>query len=464
VLFLAGLVVVAGLAVRTAHELHNFLQKEPYRYQLGDLAGFVDKESYEPGETIRLFVHTSIPASAHLIRYAETNNATRVRFDIPATLQSDLYNPAVGFQWHESAEIKTADLAPGFYGLELVQNDDSKSRFVVPLIIKPKKTTGIAVVLSTNTWAAYNDFGGISNYRNQSMSWLTWRFLKAHAELAGKGNFYLTYLPRNRPNSLISEDLIGHVDYRHDYHSRFARNEWSMIGFLEKHRIPYGVYADRDLESNDSLLASHLIIFPGHSEYWSAEMFNSFDKFVGTGGKVFMASGKPMAELVEWRKDLLVVLAQNMTPQEVASRVGTNFTMAGAYTAAPFRVDNSESWILNGTGLKFGDIFGEDSSNHARADFAISAQKSGASGLFTGIMGPGSASFVRISRGLNQLGPADMVIQERASGGWVFNASSETFVGSATRDKNVAQIILNLVRQGLTESNPASSNHLNKVK
>jgi hypothetical protein len=296
------------------------------------------------------------------------------------------------------------------------------------------------------------------------MSWLTWRILKAHAELAGKGGFYQTHLPRNRPNSLISEDLMGHVDYRQDYHSRFARNEWSMIGFLEENGIPYGVYADGDLESDKSLLTSNLIIFPGHSEYWSAEMFNSFDRFVYAGGKVFIASGKPMAELIETQRNALLVLATPMSSQSIGERVGSAFTTSGAYTAAPFRVEHPGAWILDGTGLESSDIFGENSSNHANKNYVDTEEQSGASGLFTAKIAPGSSKFTRVARGLNSVGPADMVLKETEFGGWIFNASSETFIGASARDENVARIILNLLNKSPVERSPVAAERAKERK
>jgi hypothetical protein len=440
-----------GAAAHLLYQLQHHAQGGSYRFDLGNLAGFADRYSYRPGEKIRVYVHTTAAAKGTLYRYGKTLVDTGRPLTISETLQSDHYDQVSGFDWELTAVIETESLKPGFYGLHLEQHGAPSASFIIPFIIKPKVRSGISVVLSTNTWDAYNSFGGISNYENQQFSWLNRRLIKVHSEMAGRGNFHQVNLPRRRPNSLISEDLIGHTDPSANYHSHFARNEWSIIAFLEQNNYEYGVFSDTDLESGEALIDSRLLILAGHSEYWTAEMFNEFDRFVGSGGTVLLASGKPMAELVERQSNGLFVPQKFMSEQEIASRVGTTFSKSGAYTAAPYRVGQAQSWVFEGTELGAGDLFGDASSNHPNENYPETEPGSGASGLFTAKIGPGSADFVRIAHGLNSDGSADMVMKETESGGWVFNASSETFLGSVTRDPDVARIVLNLVNQSLTE-------------
>jgi hypothetical protein len=134
----AGLIVATGLTLHTVYELYEFLKKEPYRYPLGDLAGFADKDSYEVGDEIHLFVHTTAAASGRLFRYAEVAKDTQFEIEIPPTVQSDMYDPTNGFEWRESGEIETTDLRPGLYGLHLQQIGGPNAEFIIPLIIKPK--------------------------------------------------------------------------------------------------------------------------------------------------------------------------------------------------------------------------------------------------------------------------------------------------------------------------------------
>jgi hypothetical protein len=160
-----------------------------------------------------------------------------------------------------------------------------------------------------------------------------------------------------------------------------------------------------------------------------------------------MASGKPMAELVEEQENGSLVLAIETPVESIARRAGTVFTTTGAYTAAPFRAIRPQTWVFKGTELRRGSLFGASSANYPIAASFNRGPISGdgASGLFTAKIAPGSSKFVRLARGENPTGAADMVYRDTDSGGWIFNASSETFLGSAPRDPAVTQILLNLL-------------------
>ncbi len=447
IIVLLLVLIGGGVATLVLYQLDRFTRRGTYTAKLGNLAGFADKYSYFQGERVCLFIHTTAATNAQVIRYGVEVEEVGIAFNIPRSHQSNRFHQIKGFDWCQTTELETMGLAPGFYGVRLTHENNEKSEFIIPLIVKPSQPKAISVIMTTTTWDAYNDYGGISNYTNTYYSWLTGKLLNVQRELAGPGHFHETYLPKKRPNSLIADDLKGQVRYSNDYHSRHARNDWAMIGFLEEHGYDYGVYSDRDLAFDEIVQESSLLIFAGHGEYWSPQMLNAFDRFIELGGRIFVASGKPMAELVLHNQDATQVLAHEVVLEDTAKRVGTIFTLDGAYTAAPYKASVPQSWLFDGTSLPADCVFGRDSANRAWPDGMKTKGigGSGASGFFTGKIGPGSSGFKCIARGLNAEGPADMVFRETPQGGWVFNASSETFVGAAPRDEVVAGMLRNLL-------------------
>jgi hypothetical protein len=138
------------------------------------------------------------------------------------------------------------------------------------------------------------------------------------------------------------------------------------------------------------------------------------------------------------------------------SLVGTHTNDEGQFTAAPFRVVDAESWVLSGTGLQAGDLFGEQSANLPSFDVPGHEQlrktvdlegqpREGASGFFTSKVGFGSGAFSILAIGTNPQGPACMVYRDHPASGWVFNSSSIAFPGALFCDESVARILRNLM-------------------
>jgi hypothetical protein len=121
-----------------------------------------------------------------------------------------------------------------------------------------------------------------------------------------------------------------------------------------------------------------------------------------------------------------------------AALLGVAFTESGVMTAAPYRVLDDSHWIIAGTGLKNGDLFGEKSL-HERVP-------GGASGHETDKVTPKSPANVKVlAKGANpDNGGAEMAYFETGRGA-VFSVGSITWVSSLFPDQHVSRITRNVL-------------------
>ena len=121
-----------------------------------------------------------------------------------------------------------------------------------------------------------------------------------------------------------------------------------------------------------------------------------------------------------------------------AHLLGVVFTPTGAMTGAPYRVLDASHWIFAGTGLKNGDIFGEQSL-HRRCP-------GGASGHETDKVSDFSpANVIHLAKGMNiNDGGAEMVMFDTPSGGQVFSVGSINYCASLPVDENISRITRNV--------------------
>ena len=124
-----------------------------------------------------------------------------------------------------------------------------------------------------------------------------------------------------------------------------------------------------------------------------------------------------------------------------ASLLGVVYDARGIMTAAPYRVVAADHWVFEGTGLREGNLFGQNSL-HERIP-------GGASGHETDKISKSSPAGTRLlAQGTNEgSGGAEMSIVESAGRGAVFSAGSITWVSSILIDDAVSAITRNVITQ-----------------
>ena len=126
------------------------------------------------------------------------------------------------------------------------------------------------------------------------------------------------------------------------------------------------------------------------------------------------------------------------TFESEANLLGVVCTVSGIMTAAPYRVIEDSHWIFEGSGLKNGDLFGQNTL-HERIP-------GGASGHETDKRSASSPeNTVLLAKGINpDDGGSEIVLHEPAGGGAVFSVGSITWVAALFPDSRVSTITKNV--------------------
>lgn len=429
----------------------------PYAYPAGPVAGYPDRLACVEGETVALHVHAKGKVEGQLFRLGATKDPIGERRPIGGIVQSDLYDRRSGVAWQPTDSVDTTSLRPGLYALELTLEGADQPSFAVPLIVKPKQPPRIAVIAGTNTWQAYNAWGGISNYRNDHMA--RWLFLARRQVRALPRPLWNT-LPFRRPNQPVSDALLALTHPDADHGERLIATEWSLLSFLEREGLPYGVYSDVDLAFSADPFQADLVILHGHTEYWAAEMVHAVERYVHAGGRLLVSGGNPLFSVAEFIADGLLIDPTPAPRSGITRLIGSYYTDSGQHTAAPMKVLAPDHWVFQNLGVERDQVFGRSSCYRPHGgrpgQRARAQDQDGASGVFTQETGVGAGEFRMLATGLNPHGPAHVVFRSTPGDGWVFNSSSGAFTGALMRDDLVAGMMRNLIREAVGERRTAT--------
>jgi hypothetical protein len=344
---------------------------------------------------------------------------------------------------------------------------ESGAYFSFPLVVAPPRPSApVAVLASTNTWNAYNAFGGRSNYIMaarmidtpivNSKSDLPRYRLSDYGEWKSNAEFAPLSFDRPEPYNHVPEgvECADPIEGRQACH--LAPAEWRLLGWLERQGYAYDLYADHQLhEGLLDLDAYRVLVLAVHPEYWSGAMYRAVKRWVfERGGKLAYLGGNGLNCKVEYLDGGKAMRCLNSWPagresrfhaheESEANLLGVVFTDAGAMTSAPYEVLEPDHWIFAGTGLKRGDLFGTRTLHERYGP--------GASGHETDKISPSSPTGTRpLARGLNPgEGGAHLVYFETPSGGAVFSAGSITFPAGLLCDDAVARVTANVLERFL---------------
>lgn len=461
----------------------------PRRFRLLSdcLLGYAWPKWVRSGEPSEFRVHSVEPYRLSLWRYGWKREQVRLLgwFDEHgprATMQvtPDGDYSQTGVQWNRQGYSSTHHTqivtAPERSGLYYFHARTASAFFSFPWVVAPKTPRApIAVVASTNTWNAYNNFGGRSNYihatRLPDSPTVNARLdLLRYAE----GDFNEWQFPdvEYTPLSFDRPEPVNHIDAdvevtdpiegRSGCH--LAPAEWRLLGWLEREGHAYDLYSESHLHAGDlDIDAYRVLVIAGHPEYWSRKMYRRVKEWVfERGGRLMYLGGNGINCEIEFLDDATIRFKTRMggaaltssdpaDPETVyesrfhrtveceASLLGVVCTDTGIMTAAPYRVVDGSHWVFAGTGLGAGDLFGEPSLQercHGGASGHETDKRSAHSP-------PGT---VLLAKGTNpDDGGAEMVCCELGSGGAVFSVGSITYVASLLLDDAVSQVTANVL-------------------
>ncbi|MBN9617053.1 MAG: hypothetical protein J0G35_15945 [Acidobacteriales bacterium] len=388
-----------------------------------------------------------------------------------------------GMDWNKvgypSPHIQQFIEAPERSGLYyLWARTPSGESYSFPWVVAPAKPRAkIAVLANTNTWNAYNAFGGRSNYINPAglpitptvnarqdlarytSSTSVWaRPDEEYRPLAFERPEHINHIFDNSPwdNSSITDAIQGRAQ------CGLAPAEWRLLGWMEREGFEYDYYADAQLHDGSMPLDAYEVLVLGvHPEYWTREMFRRVEEWVHRGGRLMYLGGNGLNCEVTIEGDLMRCLSfddskepdaihesrMHRTYAPEARLLGVAFTDPGVMTAAPYTVLQPSHWALEGTGLAAGQSFGQQS-QHERVP-------GGASGHETDKVTPSSPKQTQIiARGENpENGGAEVVCMDLGKGA-VFSTGSITWATCLFTDKNVSRITFNVLRHFIKKTTP----------
>lgn len=476
--------------------------KTPHQFRLlsDGLAGYVWPREVRTGERSEFRVHSTEPYRLSLWRYGWKREFVKLLgwFDEHgprAVMQivPDGDFTQTGVEWNKigygsahHTQFVTGPEKSGLYYLH-AKGEETGKFYSFPWVVAPARPQAkIAVLASTNTWLAYNNFGGRSNYINAHRLPDT-PTVNARQDLiryteAGSFNVWgfqdHEYLPLSferpeignivRENEEVTDPIEGRLP------CGMAPAEWRLLGWMEREGFSYDYYSERQLHDGTLDLDSYrILVLSVHPEYWSREMYQKVKDWVwNRGGKLVYLGGNGLNCEVEFvgedRLRFKTHLAPTMggelgmphpdnpdfycdsrmarTLESEANLLGVVCTDTGIMTAAPYRVIKDDHWAFAETGLKNGDIFGENSLQERIPG--------GASGHETDKRSPHSPPGTELlAKGLNRdEGGAEIVCYETGSGGAVFSVGSITWVACLLVDDGVSRITSNVLKRYLTES------------
>ena len=233
-----------------------------------------------------------------------------IGWDVPAETPSGVY---VARFRHEAATT---------YALFVVRAAD------------PGQQSRVLAQLSSNTYQAYNPFGGLCFY--------------AH--------------PIGRPGD---PPVVDRVSFDRPCQLwDFILYESRLVAWMEDN-CPAEWCTNVDLDADHTLLDGHqLFISSGHDEYWSPVMRDRLDAFASSGGNVMFLTGNTCFRHVDLHGTQLIRAGDSWSTEgrPEARTTGLNFS-AGFWSksvpARGFTVRMPSHWMLDGTGLGDGAILGD---------------------------------------------------------------------------------------------------------
>jgi N,N-dimethylformamidase beta subunit-like protein len=294
----------------------------------------------------------------------------------------------------------------GLYFLRVTASDGRVG--YAPLILRPR-TLGehrVAVVLSTNTWQAYN-------------------FDDASGDGWG--------------DSWNVGGAIRTIDLRRPYldfgiPARFRSWDLGFLSWLSRTGKSVDVLSDDDLErvrSGDALRRAYdVVVFPGHEEYVSGHVYDVARRYRDLGGRLMFLSANNFYWKVKREGQILRRVATwRSLGRPEAALVGVQWAAGSEGRSRPYVVQGASAppWAFAGTGLRNGSSFGR---------YGLQVDSRAPSSP------PGTRVLARIPRAIGRHN-AEMTYYETGSGARVFAAGVVNFAASIDNPA-VSQLVENV--------------------
>lgn len=343
------------------------------------IEAYLDRSSYKIGDNIKLYVNTDTVQDIDIyVRSIDGKNISM--YSTKSEPQHVPVNSfAEGCEWSVTlvmpiANKKFIQHANNIFFVEI--KNKNNENFYVPFVVN-RKSNHIAVVANTNTWTAYNEYGGASFYTKSPPK----------SSYTEKNDFSKTGTIRcsfHKPNIRISDNIDSFLRKKTIEREHLLYGETFLWVYLNQFEYKFDIITDSDIEDYTNLQNRKIIILNCHPEYWSHKMTYMLDKAMQSGVNLIYVGGNAI-----WRK---IVFSENAIEKigypfcgKVLNRYSNNltiddFAIGNKLTCQPYnllgmfydnRGDNSyndikcingDHWLMKEAGISTGDILGVENS------------------------------------------------------------------------------------------------------
>ncbi len=373
------------------------------------VTGYCWPQSAVAGDTVSLHL-SSAGARPVSIEVARIGVERTVVFEERGVPVDDHATPADawahGCGWPAASEL-TVDggWRSGYYEVVLSIDVDGKTRRSHAFfVVRPQPGPGqqpILLALGTNTWHAYNDFGGRNLYTGARQVSLQRPMAPGYLHKPdGAGQRVTSMHPPDRQSASHYAFLV--LNHLSPYGGSAGWPNWELpfVRWAEREGYEFDVVTNADLEDHPELLGPsspcRLYLSIGHDEYWSAGMRDTVEGFIGRGGNAAFLSGntafwqvrhedraepgEPGATMIGFKgafkhdpvfgtdrqSELTTLWSDHLLDRPENHMTGVSFTRGGyhrigkrvTYGAGGYTLHRPEHWIFDGTGLDYGDVLG----------------------------------------------------------------------------------------------------------
>jgi len=271
-------------------------------------------------------------------------------------------------------------------------------------VVRPPTGTpsaSILLALATNTWHAYNDFGGWNLYNGATSVSLQRPMSPGYLfKPPGSGRRVTVEHPPDR-------QMAAHIGYLTLNHlSPWAGSagwpDWELpfIEWAEREGYALDIVTNADLDEHPELLERRaggyqLFLSIGHDEYWSAPMRDTVEAFIAAGGNAAFLSGNtafwqvrledntpegPAASMVGYKAqlkqdpvfdtdrvaELTSIWSDHLIGRPENHMTGVSFARGGYHRigkvvprgAGGYTVHRADHWLFDGADVFYGDLLG----------------------------------------------------------------------------------------------------------
>lgn len=330
---------------------------------------YADRVSCLPGETVGFCVSTS--AKRYAIEIARMGGKREVVFtqqDIAGAKHAVPDNASSnGCRWPAELKIPVnRDWRSGYYQV-LLRTEDHQVQGEAFFVVRSSNPGGEAKILlqlCTNTYNAYNQWGGASLYGGVKGT-------------VSRVSFERPYLGFQLGDNFTNQ------------YSGWRRWEQPFVEWAERAGYQLDFASNFDLEFNPEMLKGYrLVLSVGHDEYWSSGMRDNLEKFIADGGNAAFFSGntcfwqvRPTNEgraLDCWKMDfqqdpvyksgdyrfLTGTWTNHLINRPENQLTGVSFSYGGYHGFGGkggdgcYIIHRPDHWVFQGTGLQRGDRLG----------------------------------------------------------------------------------------------------------